>query len=246
LCLPEHKNLCILCVLCAKIKKLRRMIFNMIEAVIFDMDGLLVDSEPVWDRARKGMADEAGKDWNKDDHKAVMGVSTEEWANYMITRLALTLTPAEVQDRIIARMVEMYQAGIPYFPGAIKAVNLAAAHYPTALASGSHPTLIDTVTADAALRGKFRVIVSADEVGPGKPSPDVYLATAARLGVKPENCVCMEDSGNGILAGVRAGMKVIAVPDARFPPAAAKLNQAHLVLTTLSDFSLELLDQLGE
>jgi HAD superfamily hydrolase (TIGR01509 family) len=216
----------------------------MIEAVVFDLDGLLVDSEPVWDKARKQMADESGKDWNKDDHKAVMGVSTQEWADYMINRLELTLSPQEVQDRIIERMVEMYRAGIPYFPGAVEAVTLAATRYLTALASGSHRALIDTVTADAAMEGKFQVILSADEVGAGKPSPDVYLAAAQRLGVKPDNCVCVEDSGNGILSGVRAGMKVIAVPDPRFPPALEKLNQAHLVLTTLSEFSLELLEQL--
>ncbi|HMQ56680.1 MAG TPA: HAD-IA family hydrolase, partial [Anaerolineae bacterium] len=100
--------------------------------------------------------------------------------------------------------------------------------------------------ADAALQGRFQVILSADEVGAGKPSPDVYLETAKRLGIKPEDCVCLEDSGNGILAGKRAGMKVIAVPDSRFMPAAEKLNQADLILESLTDFSLALLDRLTE
>lgn len=218
----------------------------MIAAVIFDMDGLLVDSEPVWDRARKDMADEAGKAWNQEDHKAVMGVSTQEWADYMIKRLGLTLSPRDVQAQIIARMVALYRVGIPYFPGAIAAVHLAANHFPTALASGSHRTLIDTVVADAPLRGKFQVVVSADEVGAGKPAPDVYLAAAQRLGVKPENCVCLEDSGNGILAGVRAGMKVIAIPDPRFAPNQALLNQAHLVLHSLTEFSLNTITRLGD
>jgi HAD superfamily hydrolase (TIGR01509 family) len=210
----------------------------MFEAVIFDLDGLLVDSEPVWDRARKAMADEVGRAWTHDDHKAVMGVSTQEWAAYMITRLGLTLTPEEVQDQIIARMIELYRRDIPYLPGAVAAVQLAASRGLTALASGSHRALIDTVTADAAMRGRFQVIVAADEVGAGKPSPDVYLAAAERLGVKPERCVCLEDSGNGILAGVRAGMKVIAVPDPRFAPKQALLEQAHLVLPSLTAFSL--------
>jgi HAD superfamily hydrolase (TIGR01509 family) len=216
-----------------------------IEAVIFDMDGLLVDSEPVWDRARRSMADEAGRPWTADDHKAVMGVSTQEWAEYMIARLALTLTPQEVIDRIIERMVEMYRAGIPWLPGALDAVNLAARHFRTALASGSHPTLVEAVTADAAIQGKFQVIVSADEVGAGKPAPDVYLVAAERLGVEPASCVCLEDSGNGILAGVRAGMQVIAVPDPRFPPAKAALDQAHLVLPSLAALSLEALTRPG-
>lgn len=218
----------------------------MIKAVIFDMDGLLVDSEPVWDQARAGMAAEAGKDWNKNDHKAVMGVSTQEWVDYMIQRLELTLTSAEVEHEIISRMVAMYETGIPYLPGAVEAVALAAQHYPTALASGSHRSLIDTVTQDAAMRDKFQVILSADEVGPGKPNPAVYLETAKKLGFAPESCLCLEDSGNGILAGVRAGMKVIAVPDARFSPKEDILSQAHLILPSLTDFSLDTLKQLED
>lgn len=216
----------------------------MIEAIIFDMDGLLVDSEPVWDKARKGMAEEAGKDWNKDDHQAVMGVSTQAWVDYMIKRLELNLSPQEVQDQIIARMIQLYQAGIPYFPGAVEAVQMAARHFPTALASGSHQALIEVVAADAAMQGQFQVILSADEVGTGKPAPDVYLETAKRLGVKPGNCVCLEDSGNGIVAGYRAGMKVIAIPDSRFPPAPEKLNLADLILPSLLDFSMKLIHQL--
>ncbi len=217
----------------------------MIEAVIFDMDGLLVDSEVVWNRARLAMAAEAGKEWTLEDHKAVMGVSTQRWVDYMIQRMELTLSPQEVEASMIARMADMYHAGIPYFPGAVEAVHLAAGHFPTALASGSHRALIDIVTADAAMRGQFRVILSADEIGTSKPAPDVYLVAAERLGVRPESCVCLEDSANGILAGVRAGMKVIAVPDPRWPPPPDKLNQAHRVLPALTEFSLTLLDQLG-
>jgi beta-phosphoglucomutase-like phosphatase (HAD superfamily) len=215
-----------------------------IEAVIFDLDGLLVDSEPVWDRVRKGMADELGRAWDKDDHKAIMGTNSHEWAVYMIERLGLDQTPKEVEDSVVARMVAAYRIRIPFFPGAVAAVQLAAAHFPTALASGSAPALIDLVTNDPAMRGKFNVILSADEIGVGKPSPDIYLICAERLGVKPQNCVCLEDSGNGILAGMRAGMKVIAVPDPRFPPAPEKLEPAHVVLGSLAEFSMDLLRQL--
>jgi HAD superfamily hydrolase (TIGR01509 family) len=217
----------------------------MIKAIIFDMDGLLVDSEPVWDKARSSMAAEAGKAWNKDDHKAVMGVSTAEWVDYMIQRLELTVSPQQVQDEIVQRMLEMYRERIPYLPGAVEAVALAAQNYPTALASGSHPSLIDVVTDDVHMAGKFQVILSADEVGVGKPSPDVYLETARRLGFPPEQCLCLEDSGNGILAGLRAGMKVIAVPDSRFAPKQEILDQAHLVLNSLTAFSLDTVEQLG-
>lgn len=217
-----------------------------IEAVIFDLDGLLVDSEPVWDDVRRAMADEVGTTWTSDDHKAIMGVSTREWADYMIDRLELDRPPQEVTDEVVARMIAMYRSGVPYLPGAVEAVDLAASHFRTALASGSHPALIEVVTADTPMRNKFQVIVAADEVGVGKPAPDVYLATADRLGVRPEACVCVEDSGNGVLSGVRAGMKVIAVPDPRFPPRADVLDQADVVLESLSELSLDLLESLGE
>ena len=218
----------------------------MIQAVVFDMDGLLVDSEPVWDSARKSMADEAGAPWTPADHKAVMGVSTEEWADYMIEHLELTLTPQEVVDAVIGRMTEMYRAGVPYFPGAIEMVDRAAASFRTGLASGSHPALIEIVTADAPMQGKFEVIVAADDVGRGKPAPDVYLAAAERLGVDPADCVCLEDSGNGILSGATAGMRVIAVPDPRFPPSAEKLARADLVVSSLAEVTLERIEELGK
>ncbi|MEX1297160.1 MAG: HAD family phosphatase [Candidatus Limnocylindrales bacterium] len=217
----------------------------MIQAIIFDMDGLLVDSEPVWDEARKWMADQAGKPWGSNDHHAVMGVSTEEWADYMIERLELTLSRQEVIDAVIGHMVEMYRAGVPYFPGAVELVEAAASAFRTALASGSHPTLIETVTADPPMRDRFEVIVAADDVGRGKPAPDVYLAAAERLGLDPADCVCLEDSGNGILSGADAGMKVVAVPDPRFPPAAEKLARAHLVVRSLTEVTPDRLRALG-
>ena len=217
----------------------------MIQAVIFDMDGLLVDSEPVWDMARKAMADLAGKPWSTLDHDAVMGVSTEEWADYMIDRLELQLSRQAVIDEVVGRMSDMYHQGVPYFPGAVELVETAAANFRTGLASGSHPALIDIVTSEGPLAGVFEVIVAADEVGAGKPAPDVYLEAARRLGVDPAACVCLEDSGNGILSGVAAGMKVIAVPDPRFAPAPEKLARADLVVESLEDVTLERLAALG-
>ena len=218
---------------------------RLIQAVIFDMDGLLVDSEPVWDKARKAMADIAGKPWSTIDHDAVMGVSTDEWADYMIERLELAMSRQEVIDEVVGRMTEMYRQGVPYLPGAVELVELAAADYRTGLASGAHPALIDIVVSDEPMAGRFEVIVAADEVGVGKPAPDVYLETASRLGVDPARCVCLEDSGNGILSGVAAGMKVIAVPDPRFPPASEKLERADLVVDSLSEVTLERIAALG-
>lgn len=217
----------------------------MIEAIIFDMDGLLIDSEPCWDEARRIMAATAGVAWNKDDHKAVMGVSTNEWVEYMIKRLALDMPAAEVEETIIATMRDLYNERIPFLPGAEQAVTLAAKSYPLGLASGSPQRLIDTVTGSPSLRDKFRVILSGDQFLHGKPAPDIYLAAARALGVKPEHCVCLEDSGNGILAGANAGMKVIAVPDKRFMPSKEKLKRADVILGSLTEFSHETLASLN-
>lgn len=215
-----------------------------VAAVIFDMDGLLVDSEPVWNKARSMMARTVGKSWNSDDHKAVMGVSTQEWVDYMIRRLDLTMDPQVVEAQIIAQMEALYERQVPFFEGAIEAVAMTAKALPTGLASGSPRQLIDTITRHPALAGKFKAIFSADQVGRGKPAPDVYLAAAAAMGVAPQTCVCLEDSGNGILAGKNAGMRVIAVPDPRFPPSAEKLAQADVVLESLAQFSWKTLSGL--
>jgi len=216
----------------------------MIEAIIFDMDGLLIDSEPCWDEARRIMAAGAGVDWNKSDHKAVMGVSTNEWVEYMIKRLSLNIPAAEVEETIIATMRDLYNQRIPFLPGAEQAVNLAASSYPIGLASGSPQSLIDTILDAPSLRGKFRVVLSGDQFSHGKPAPDIYLAAAKALGVEPENCVCLEDSGNGILSGANAGMKVIAVPDQRFMPSEEKLSKADVVLGSLREFSEEIVASL--
>ena len=214
----------------------------MIQAIIFDLDGLLVDSERYWNEARRAMAAERGIAWSADDHRACMGVSTRTWANYMIRRLNLEWTPEQVEQHIIGTMVELYARQIPYLPGAIDAVNFAAQHFRTGLASGSPRVLIDAVMNDAAMRGKFQAIVCSDELPRGKPAPDVYVKTAELLGMEPTRCVCFEDSANGILSGKNAEMYVIAIPDARYaPPPPGILQQAHSVLASLHDFNLNVI-----
>ena len=151
----------------------------------------------------------------------------------------------EVVDAVIGRMTEMFWDGVPYLTGAVELVDAAASSFGTGLAWGAHPALIDIVTADAPMAGKFEVIIAADEVGVGKPAPDVYLEAARRLGVDPADCVCLEDSGNGILSGAAAGMKVIAVPDPRFPPADEKLERADLVVDSLTEITAERIAALG-
>lgn len=217
----------------------------MVQAVIFDMDGLLIDSEPCWNEARSIMAAKEGIVWNEDDHNAVMGVSTHAWVSYMIERLSLDISPKVVEETIVKTIRELYSRRIPFFPGAEQAVALSSDHYPTGLASGSPQSLIDTVTGARSLRGRFQAVLSGDRFPQGKPAPDIYLAAARTLMVQPENCVCLEDSGNGILAGKNAGMKVIAVPDQRFLPSDQILSKADVVLGSLTDFSLNTLKGLG-
>lgn len=212
-----------------------------IQAVIFDLDGLLVDSEVVWNRVRTDIAAERGVVWTRDDHRAVMGVSTAEWVAYMTTRLNLALTPAEVQALVATQMVAAYHLAIPFKPGAAEIVRRAAASYPVGLASGSFRELIDIVVAAPEFAGQFGVVVSADEVARGKPHPDVYLEAARELGVAPEHCVCLEDSGHGIDAGKAAGMRVIAVPDPRFMPTAETLARADVVTDSLTQVTPQML-----
>ena len=215
------------------------MALQPIQAVIFDLDGLLVDSEPCWDSVRKAWAVERGVlDWGPEDHRACMGVNTEVWAQHMTRRLSLELPLEAVIERVVADMRATYRRAIPYKPGAVAAVALAAAHFPVGLASGSEKSLIEIVVADPALRGKFAAVVCADDMPAGKPAPDVYLAAARQLGVDPAACVCLEDSGAGIQSGKAAGMRVIAVPDPRFPLKPALLALADLQLASLEELDL--------
>lgn len=210
-----------------------------IEAIIFDMDGLLVDSEPCWDEARARMAKAAGKPWGRQDHLNVMGVSTEEWVQYMIHKLELTIPPEQVRSEILQQMAAIYKDAIPFRPYAVQTVRWAAQHFPVALASGSPRQLIDLVVHSPELDGCFKLVVSCDEVGAGKPDPAIYLETARRLNIAAANCVCVEDSAYGVRAGKRAGMYVVNVPDPKFPLAPDYAKDADLVLGSLKEFDQE-------
>ncbi|MEM7333948.1 MAG: HAD family phosphatase [Chloroflexota bacterium] len=210
-----------------------------IKAIVWDMDGLLIDSEPVWNDARKRMAKANGVDWTQDDHFNVMGVSTKEWTDYMIKRIGLTMPPADVETAVINEMIAMYQEGIPFRPFAVDKIKWAASKYPSCIASGSPRQLIDIVSNDPRVAPFMQFTIAADEVGKGKPDPSVYLEAAQRLGIPPENCICLEDSPNGVLSGYRAGMKVINIPDPEMPLTAEQAKFAHLVLNHLGEFNEE-------
>jgi len=217
----------------------------MIRAIIFDLDGLLIDSEGSWNAIRNQIFSEYGKPWTNADQKAVMGVNTQEWANYMLRRLGSDLDSQQLAQMVVDRLSALYQKEIPFLPGAKEAIRIAGKQYPLGLASGSHHSLLNIVTSHPDLTGKFQAVVSADDVQSGKPSPDIYIETARKMGVSPENCLCLEDSGNGIRAGKAAGMKVIAIPDVRYAPPKGVLQMADLVLKSLGEFTPVLLDRLS-
>jgi len=212
----------------------------MVDAVVFDMDGVLIDSEPVWEEVRRALVAERGGRWQADSQRRLMGMSTAEWSRYLASDLGVGLPPDEVARSVIARMVERYRARLPLLPGAAAAVRRMAARWPLGLASSSPRSLIDAVLARAGLDGLFAVTVSTEEVPHGKPAPDVYVQAALRLGVQPTRCAAVEDSTNGLRSAHAAGCRVIAVPRPEFPPEQDALALAARTLSGLDELTVEL------
>ena len=213
------------------------MVCGVIEAVVFDLDGVLVDSEPVWEQVRRQVVAEHGGHWLAEAQRRLMGMSTSEWARYLSADLGVGLAPDRVATLVIERMAARYADHLPLMPGAVEAARRMAHRWPLGLASSSPRVLIDAVLDPAALRPLFAATLSTEEVARGKPAPDVYLAVAARLGVRTDRCVAVEDSSNGLRSADGAGMRVIAVPRPRYPPDPGALGLARLVLTSLADLT---------
>jgi HAD superfamily hydrolase (TIGR01509 family) len=206
-------------------------------AVIFDLDGVLVDAEVWWDEVRQTWAAEHGRAWSQADQAAVMGANSLGWAGIIRERLELDLPDQQIVEEIVAAMVERYRTrGAPRIAGAVDAVQrLAATGLPLAIASSSHQAVIDAALNSLGISDLFRVVVASDEVAHGKPAPDVYLLTARRLSVDPTGCLVVEDSLNGVLAGRAAGMTVALVPNASVPPAAGAREAASMILSSLAE-----------
>ncbi|MBN1681049.1 MAG: HAD family phosphatase [Anaerolineae bacterium] len=214
----------------------------MIEAVVFDMDGLLIDSEPLWQRARIEAFGAGRLRWTEEDQQAVMGTSTIGWATMLAERLEHEYTVDEVIDRVTDQMIRFYHTLTPVMPGAVELLEQLNGHLPLGLASGSPYRLIDAALAGAGWTGVFSEVMSSDEVAQGKPAPDIYLEIARRLDVPAGAIAIFEDSANGILAGHAAGVRVIAVPGDYASPQADVLDKADRVIQSLHDFSLDMLD----
>ena len=211
----------------------------MIDGVVFDLDGLLLDSEQVWDTAREELARERGGRWHEQAQRDMMGMSSPEWSRYMHDVIGLADPPKEISAEVVRRLERLYHERLPIIPGAREAVERLAERWPLALASSSNRELIDLALELMGIAHLFKATVSSEEVGHGKPAPDVYLEAARRLGVEPNRAAAIEDSHNGIRAAKAAGMRVVAIPNQHFPPDEEALAQADVLLDSLAGLTAE-------
>jgi HAD superfamily hydrolase (TIGR01509 family) len=213
-----------------------------IAAVVFDLDGVIIDSEAVWNDARRALVLERGGTWRDDSQRAMMGMSSTEWSTYMHEELGVDLGPDEISAAVVGRLVDLYRQRVPLIPGAREAVTRLAGRWPLGLASSANREIIDLVLELTGLGAHFRATVSSEEVPRGKPAPDVYLEAARRLGVAATDCAAVEDSANGLRSAAAAGMKVVAVPNREFPPAPDALALADHVLESIAELRADVID----
>jgi HAD superfamily hydrolase (TIGR01509 family) len=216
-----------------------------IEAVVFDLDGVLLDTEELWNEARLQIVEERGGRWREDAQRAMMGMSSQEWSRYMHEELGVPDPPGQISAEVVRRLEELYRERLPLIPGALDAVRRLAARWPLAIASSSNRPLIDLFLELTGTAGLFRATVSSEEVEHGKPAPDVYIEAARRLEADPAHCAALEDSENGIRSATTAGMKVIAIPNPVYPPSAEALALAAVAAASLEEVDPVLFESLG-
>ena len=217
---------------------------SVIQAVIFDLDGVLIDSEPVWEQVRRQVVADHGGRWAADAQQRLMGMSTREWARYLAGELGVDLPPDQVAALVIGQMADRYREHLPLLPGAVEAVRRLAARWPLGLASSSPPVLIETVLDQAGLAACFAATMSTERVPRGKPAPDIYLAVSGALGIDPRRGAAIEDSANGLRSAAAAGLAVVAVPRPRYPPGPDALALAAVVLPGLAGLTPEVISDL--
>jgi HAD superfamily hydrolase (TIGR01509 family) len=210
-----------------------------VKAVVFDLDGVILDTEELWNEVREGLAHERGGRWSERAQSDMMGMSSTEWSQYMHDVVGLPESPEEINREVVDRMLERYTQELPLIDGAVDAVRRLAAEWPLGVASSSNRVLIDKVLDVSGLASSFRATVSSEEVARGKPAPDVYLEAARRLDVEPSQAAAIEDSASGIRSAHAAGMAVIAIPNHAFPPPADVVALAAVVLDSIRNLDAE-------
>jgi beta-phosphoglucomutase-like phosphatase (HAD superfamily) len=206
-----------------------------IEAVVFDLDGVIVQSEELWDAARRELAEEHDIEWPGDATDAMMGMSSKEWSSYMHDEVGVPDPPDEINRKVLAWVEKRYRDDLPWIPGAREAVRRIGEYFPLGLATSSNREIIDIVVEVGGFEELLKVTVSSEEVERGKPAPDVYLEATKRMGVDPRKSAAVEDSTNGLLAAKAAGMRVIAIPNDAHPPAEKGLAAADVVLDSIDE-----------
>ena len=215
------------------------MASKQIAAVIFDLDGVLLDSEAAWVKVKKEFTEETGGHWKEQAQWDMLGMSSIEWSRYMHDELGVPVPPEQISSAVADRLAQQYREQLPLLPGALEAVRSLARQWPLGLASSSNRNVIDLVLQKAGLADAFEVTVSSEEVSAGKPAPDVYLEAAKRLGIEPAECAAIEDSANGIRSAHAAEMAVIAIPNRDFPPDPEALALADVVIDSLEELNPE-------
>jgi HAD superfamily hydrolase (TIGR01509 family) len=209
----------------------------MIEAVVFDLDGILVQSEELWDAARRELAEEHGIEWPDDATDAMMGMSSKEWSRYVHDEVGVPDSPEEINRKVLKKLVDRYRTDLPWIPGAREAVRRIGARWPLGLATSSNREIVDIVIEVGGFSDLIGVTVSSEEVERGKPAPDVYLEVMRQMGVEPGSTAAVEDSTNGLLSASAAGMRVIAIPNDAHPPADRGLAVADVVLDSIAELT---------
>jgi HAD superfamily hydrolase (TIGR01509 family) len=217
-----------------------------IAAIVLDLDGVIVDTEELWDRERRQYVADHGGTWTDQATRAMQGMSSAEWSAYLVEELGASGDQHQISKDVAAMVVAEIEHDLPLLPGAVRAVNALAHSYILGLASSANREVIDAVLDGAAITERFATTISSEEVERGKPAPDVYLEAARRMGVDPTTCAAVEDSTNGLKAAHAAGMVVIATPNHAFPPAADALALAAVVVDGIQDVTPELVASLAE
>jgi HAD superfamily hydrolase (TIGR01509 family) len=216
------------------------------EAVIFDLDGLLLDSEQVWSECKRRLTHERGGTWTDEAESGMLGMSAPEWTEYMRKELGVPLPAEEISAEVVRLMGEAYRYELPLLPGAGAAVGRIADAWRLGLASSSNREIIDLVLGTTGWRDRFAASVASEEVAAGKPAPDVYLEAARRLAVDPGRCVAVEDSSPGIRSAKAAGIAVVAIPNLEYPPDPEVLEQADVVLESLAALDAAAIERASE
>jgi HAD superfamily hydrolase (TIGR01509 family) len=216
-----------------------------IQAVVFDLDGVLLDSEQLWDEVRREVVGAQGGYWTEGATTAMQGMSAPEWSRYMREELGLQLAVERIDELVVAGLRRRYQRELPLLTGAVEAVARLAERWPLGLASSSNRVVIDEVLAGSGLTEHFTITVSSEEVPRGKPAPDVYLEATRRLGRAPEECAAVEDATNGIRSALAAGLRVIAIPNRTYPPPAGVLTKAHAVLRSITELDPKVVEEVA-